>query len=290
MAYLVLSILVSVGIFLVFKIAGGKGLRALPFVCVNYFVAIIIGSFSVIKGEEVILPKHPVFYLSAVIIGILFMLMFLLVHRSTIVSGISITSAATKLSVIFPVVASVIIDSNDILYIQKLIGVFILMASFLLIVFKPNMRSKPARFIIIPVILFVGMGFVDSVVKISQQFFIPIASVELFTLLVFFVASLTGFVVIVYDRSVSKLFKVENLVYGLFLGLFNYGSLFFLIKALNLNIVEPTFLDSSRIFMINNLGIIIISTLIGVVFFKEKLKVLNYFGILLSVIGFYLIM
>ena len=68
------------------------------------------------------------------------------------------------------------------------------------------------------------------------------------------------------------------------LGIPNYFSIYFLVKALRSNL-----LDSSGIFTINNVAIVIISTLLGIVFFKEQLSLKNWIGIILAVISIALV-
>ena len=47
-------------------------------------------------------------------------------------------------------------------------------------------------------------------------------------------------------------------------------------------------MDSSVIFGVNNIGIVALSVLIGLWFFKEKLLFLNWLGILLSAVALFL--
>jgi hypothetical protein len=291
MVYLLLSILVSLGIFLVFRLAGKFGLPALPIVGINYLIAVMVGIIN--QGKEKIISTvySPWFFVTAFIVGILFMLFFLLVHATTNKAGIAITSAAAKLSVVFPVATSLLIDRYDIIYNQKIIGITVLLLSFSFIMYKKHLLTEIKKSaLIFPLILFVGMGFVDSIIKIAQQNYIPENEISLFTLLVFFVAFIASVVVLIIKKKVHLVKRKFVFILGVILGLCNYASLYFFLKALHLNLFQQTFLDSSRIFIINNFGIIALSVIAGVLVFKEKLSWLNYAGILLSIIGFYFIM
>jgi uncharacterized membrane protein len=64
------------------------------------------------------------------------------------------------------------------------------------------------------------------------------------------------------------------------LGIINYGTMFFIIKALNSKLLE-----ASTLFPINNLSILTLSTFISVIVFKEKLSKKNWLGIGLSLIA-----
>lgn len=63
-----------------------------------------------------------------------------------------------------------------------------------------------------------------------------------------------------------------------FLGIPNYFSVYFLLKALKSNVLE-----SSGIFTVNNVGIVMLSTVAGIVLFHEKLLRKNWIGIGLAI-------
>jgi multidrug transporter EmrE-like cation transporter len=49
--------------------------------------------------------------------------------------------------------------------------------------------------------------------------------------------------------------------------------------------VSGTGIDSSIVFGINNTGIVVLSVLTGYLVFNEKLRMINYLGIMLSIIA-----
>ncbi|MGY8914875.1 MAG: EamA family transporter, partial [Flavobacteriales bacterium] len=76
----------------------------------------------------------------------------------------------------------------------------------------------------------------------------------------------------------------RNVIAGLVLGIFNYFSIYFLLRAL-----QNDFINSSSIFTINNVAIVLLSTIFGILFFKETLSKMNWFGIGLAVISIILV-
>ncbi len=72
---------------------------------------------------------------------------------------------------------------------------------------------------------------------------------------------------------------------SLFLGLVNFGSIYFLVQAL-----KVTGMDSSVFFPLNNIGIVVLSTALSVLIFKESLSKVNIAGILLSVVALVVLM
>jgi drug/metabolite transporter (DMT)-like permease len=76
----------------------------------------------------------------------------------------------------------------------------------------------------------------------------------------------------------------KSILGGIVLGIPNYFSLYYLIKMLDSQVFE-----SSTIFTIHNVAIVIVSTLIGILFFKEKISLRNGIGITLALIAIYLV-
>ncbi|MEC8884395.1 MAG: GRP family sugar transporter, partial [Bacteroidota bacterium] len=76
----------------------------------------------------------------------------------------------------------------------------------------------------------------------------------------------------------------KNIIGGIALGIPNYYSIYFLVQALR----HPT-LESSTVFTLNNVGIVMVATLIGILFFKEKLSPKNWIGIAIAVVSIILI-
>ncbi|MFT5254386.1 MAG: putative membrane protein, partial [Flavobacteriales bacterium] len=67
-------------------------------------------------------------------------------------------------------------------------------------------------------------------------------------------------------------------------GVPNYYSIFFIIKAL-----QNKNFESSTLFTINNVAIVILSTLVGLLLFKEKFSTKNKIGVALAILGIVLV-
>jgi uncharacterized membrane protein len=75
-------------------------------------------------------------------------------------------------------------------------------------------------------------------------------------------------------------FTPKTILAGIMLGIPNYFSIYMLFKALSVKSWEDSF-----VFPVNNIGIVILSTVFAVVIFKEKLNKLNLIGLALAVIS-----
>jgi multidrug transporter EmrE-like cation transporter len=72
----------------------------------------------------------------------------------------------------------------------------------------------------------------------------------------------------------------KNALWGIAVGVPNYLTLYFFFRAL-----ESGFFESSQAYPILNMGVIVISAVVGWLMFKEKLSLLNWLGILISILA-----
>ena len=290
MIYLLLSILVSTVIFVVFKLVGQHKNLIFQVIVVNYIVAAITSyAVLIITGAPFFSEFNLPGIILALIIGVFFIVMFYIVGLTTRQSGIVVTTISSKMSVIFPVILSISIDRNDRPDILTLSGICLtLIAVFLTIYKKRPTGKKDFKYFYLPIVLFIGMGLVDSLVKYAQYNFITDKNTISFTAFLFTISALIGIIIsIIRKISITDLMKKKVLLAGFTLGLANLGSVYFLVKTLNLNRDTNIFLESSSIFALNNMGIVIVSVITGFLFFKEKISILNATGIVMSLFAIY---
>lgn len=286
MHFLILCIISSTGIFIIFKSIDRLGIATFPVIVINYLVASVLG--FLINSDQVsldsVLKKEwlPI----SIIIGVMFILMFFLIAYSTGKAGISVTTVASKMSVIFPIIFSLIIDPNDHLSLIKTAAIFCTVAGVGMTVYKPRKSSFEPAMVYLPLILFIGMGFVDSLVKFAQHRFVGNNDTALFSAVLFLNAFISGIAVLIfYPRYHDRFLKPSTWGWGIVLGGVNFGSIFFLVRALNFISIEGNNIDSSVVFGLNNLGIVTLSVMVGLFGFREKLIPLNWFGITLSILA-----
>lgn len=284
MHFLILCILSSTGIFVIFKVIDRIGLPAFPIIVINYLAATLLG-FLIHAGPVSLTNLRTVNWLPAsVLIGVLFIVFFFVIGYSTRKAGISVTTVASKMSVIFPIVFSLAIDPSDRLSTVKLAGILCALAGVGLTVLKPSASRFDIKVIYVPLILFIGMGFVDSLVKYAQHHFVRDPDTALFGAVVFLNAFLSGLIMTILFPHYHRWFlKPSVWGLGILLGGVNFGSIYFMVRALNYRSPVGTGIDSSVVFGVNNIGIVGLSVLAGLWIFREKLLPLNWIGIVLSV-------
>jgi len=290
MIFLILSILSSAAIYVIFKYLDKFKIGTFNVIIINYITATILG--LLLSNTDVdIFPLIKNDWLPfSIIIGILFIMMFVVIAKSSQVVGIAITTISNKMSVIIPIVVSIMIDPKDLLTNYKATGIILAILAVFLSVYRKRKIEFDPRNIYLPIILFLGMGLVDSFVKYAQQYYVADDVLPVFTVILFAMAAIAGIVTKLLRRtSFKELIQPNTIMWGIALGISNYGSLYFLIKALNYKDVLGDSLDGSIVFGINNLGIIALSVIIGLIVFKEKFLKINWVGIFLSLIAIYIL-
>lgn len=280
MIFLIISIISSSLIYITFKLLNKFRIKIFPVIIVNYITASLTGYIFKEKDFSVQEILAADWISISIIIGILFIAMFYTIGVSTQKAGITITSISTKMSVVFPMLFSILHYGENI-YLLKIGGMLLALLSIILSSIKGNNRTSGAKSFIFPAALFFGMGLVDTLVKFNQEEFLQNTGAIESTTVTFAVSAIIGLgIQFIFNLKNNKEIKLSTLLFGIILGLSNFGSLYFLILALN-----SKFLDSSVIFAINNTAIIIIAALVGRFFFKEKLILLNWVGVFISMIA-----
>ncbi len=225
------------------------------------------------------IPSQPWFYYG-LILGALFIIMFFIIGTSAQKAGITITTVSSKMSVVIPILFSITyyhVSINSI-KIKKIVTAVI---AVVLTVYRKRDRNFNASYIYLPVLLFVGLGLIDIFVKFNQQEFVGDGEASFFTATLFAFAGIIGFIIAGIKKLEMKgFFQIKTIMGGIILGTANFGSIYFLILTLNQN-----FWDSSIVFGVNNVGIVVFSILIAIFFFKEKPKPINIIGIILAILS-----
>jgi len=284
MLYIILCILSATSIFFVFKFISKHKIPSLPVIVINYLIASMTG--FIVGGEKLGIDRfiQSDWLLLAIIIGILFILLFFVIGKSSEISGMSITTVASKLSVVIPISFSLFQDPDDHPGILKITGIILALSAVYLTIYQKDSLKTKKEAIGYPLLLFVGMGFVDSLVKYSQYKYVNNEESSYFTAILFLISFLTGLIILLFKRKEWLGLKdIRVIFWGVFLGIVNFGSIYFLIRALNFKNSFGNGIDSSIVFGINNTSIVLLLVLAGVIIFKEKLNLFNKIGISLSI-------
>ncbi len=271
-------ILVFFKLFTKFKV---DTLQAIVF---NYFTAGLLGLFFSEKTYSISeLIASPWFYY-AVSIGLLFISVFYLLAKGAQVVGMAISTVANKMSVIIPVIAAIFLY-GDHATVFKIAGIILALIGVFLTSTDGKKLSFDKKYLWLILIIFFGQGIADIIFNYAQQEYVQAEDAKIFFTVMFFSAGLGGTLLAAKKiiRKENK-FQIKSILWGLAVGIPNYLTLLFFFNAL-----EDGQFESSQIYPIFNIGIVLMSSIIGFIIFKEKLKTSNWMGIGLSILAIALI-
>lgn len=284
MIFLLLSILASTALFVIFKLFDLFKINTLQAIVVNYAFAALTGIFAFEGTLSISTITTSNWFLGAVILGLLFISVFNVMALTAQRNGISVASVAGKMSVIIPILFGIVVY-KELANTQKVIGILLALVAVFLTSVKLKSNIDLKKGLLLPVLLFLGSGIIDTSVKYIETTYLQNEGFELFLATIFSVAFIIGLGFIIFQIIKGTFnFKLKNILGGIILGFINYLSMHFLIKAL-----QYKGLESSSLFTINNVAIVALSTLIGLAFFKEKLDTKNWIGITLAIVSIVLV-
>ena len=285
MIYLLLTTVSSTSIYVIFKLAENYSCKLPNLISLNYLVATIIGFGLLSEFNTNLISDSKSWLTFSIILGVLFIAMFYLIGSSSQKAGITVTTLANKLSLIFPVMFSLIYFNEKIPPI-KYIGIITALIAVFLTLFKSEIRKTNLIFLLLPISIFLGSGFTDSLVKYVQTIKIDQTESAIFSSFVFLVAFIISLIILLFRMKMNwKGLHTPTLIFGILLGLVNLGSLYFLINALN-----KSNLRSSLVFTVVNISIVLLSAITGRLLFNEKLSKINMAGIFLAIVSIYFLL
>jgi drug/metabolite transporter (DMT)-like permease len=273
MIYLIFSILSSVLVAVIIRLNEARNLNRAGVMLFNYITAAAIGilltnELPSLKTFSILLPLGS-------FTGFIYVATFFVYMYSVRQMGMAIPVTVTRLSVVVPVLGSVIIFSEAITSIQSL---GILMALISIFLFSWNDKKVKAntdrKEFYLPILLFLMMGSGDFSLKVFQGIY-PADYLMSFIILVFVISSILSlFLVLVKRVKISR----QIIIAGFLLGIPNYFSAYFILKALQQ-------LSGAITFTLNNIGIIMLSTFLGFIIWREPLKRKAIFAIAFAIIS-----
>ena len=286
MFYLLISICISSFLFVIFKLFDVLKVNTFQAIVVNYFVAAVLGFYlsnNSVSFQEI--PNQP-WFIGAFLLGIMFILVFNVMALTSQKNGLSVASVSSKMSVVIAIVFGVWYYEESLGFI-KLSGILLaLIAVYLTSVKEKKETTVKQVSLLFPILLFFGSGAIDTSLKFIETSFVEEGGVPLFSATIFGCAFVLGMTILLYQIVKGTFrFEFKNILGGILLGVPNYFSIVYLLKALSTDGME-----SSTAFTLNNVGIVILSTLFGLFIFKEKLIWKNWLGIVIAIVSILLVM
>ena len=300
MIYLLFAILFGSLFSVVLKICQRAQIDTQQVILFNYSSAFLLTLLPILlrmAGPDGVPPQdftlRPASIGACVLQGVLFLTGFSIMDRCTMRCGVALTTASARASLILPVLLSWILLAQPA---PSWLAVGLILAAMTLIVLPsgkdssspessavPQSRGKAALALIA---VFIAFGLSDFTLKLAQHTVEPVTAgdsvlmnrqLDALTCMIFLMASIAGLVVCLVSGSFRK-HKVgwRSLLAGLALGVINIVCTSCSLKALSV-------LATGTFYPLYNIGIVVVATLIGVLFFKEKLRPLQIAGLAVAV-------
>jgi drug/metabolite transporter (DMT)-like permease len=275
--YIVLSAACSLAIAHFLKYSGVHGYDVLKVLTINYLVAFgtAIG-YSLFTGADPV-PDFPLwFWIFAVFIGILFITNFFVFGKSVDVNGVGVSVAAMRISLLVPVLLSMIFYREEIT-VLKIAGIFLVFAALVvLVISRRDVHITAVGSQTLLLLLFLFSGIADGSMKIFEEEMQHAASEYQFMSVVFLSALLAGLSATAGKRQLS--FSRGEIVLGILVGLPNLFTSVFLIRAF-------AYMDGSIAYSMVNILIVAGGALIGRFIWKDQISVLQWTGIMLAIMA-----
>ncbi len=282
MLYLILSIICSAVNIWIFKIYEKFEINVFQAIVVNYFVCVAMGLlFTEVPISANAILNSSWLWVSACL-GVLFIGGFNLIAITTQRAGVAVVTVASKVSMVMPI-AVAIMFYGDAFSFQKLIGILMVIGAILFTSVKDfSELNTLKKVILLPLLVWISSGIIEIILDYVQNpSGLNIKTQEFPSFLVanFGLAGLIGLVILIglIITGKNKL-GLKHIFAGVCLGMPNYGSLYFLLLGL-----KESGLESSAVFPITNIGIVLLAIIGGVLFFKEKLSSFNLIGVGLAI-------
>lgn len=275
MIYILIAIFCSVMVSVNLKLFKRYYTNAYQAIVFNYPTAALFCYFFF--KPDLSYPPNQNQWLLFGIVALLLICIFYVIGKSIATSGIVLTAIAQRLSLVIPVLAAFLIFSETPTII-KIIGLAIGLVAIYLS--KPSGKTnfdQSSNWY--PILVFLGTGIIDVLFNTLTK--LENISFTASLVYIFSIASLIGFASLIYQKTAGTLkFQFKAAFAGVVLGLFNFGSIYFYLKALQIEKDQPSVVFSSL-----DIGVITVGSLVGILLFKEKLSLLNKVGIGLAILA-----
>ena len=283
MLYLVLAIVFSTGVFVTMRIFKRFEMDNHQALMWNYIFATITGFLICRQYDTVPQLIHESWFGLSILTGFWFIFTYLLMTASTQSSGITITSLSSKLSVVLPTLAGVLIFQEH-LNLKVSIGVVLALVALVLVVGgngKPTDKFQVTK-LLLPLLIFFGTGIGDILMKLNEQRNTA-DNMGFMIAFIYSIAMLFSVILVAYDLISGKSkWQMKSLLGGIALGVINFFSTFCVFHAMR-------YFDNVVLFPIYNIGVVCLTALVGWLLFKEKLTWKNYLGLAIAIIAVVLI-
>ena len=278
MHYLFFTILCSTSIALILKYSDTRKGEPIVLLAGNYLVASLIALVKLLFTESKNFSIETMLFGCG--LGFLFVVSFFIYAKAISYAGTGLATTSSRLSVIIPILFSIIIFSEE-PKVDDLVGFAFTLITFILFYYSVKGNHKDGDSVMKYLFLlavFIGIGINDFAMKFYKSWRPP-EEEPFFVLFIFSSAFIYSSLYILINKiKVDK----NTSVSGMVLGVPNVFSTIFLLGALAL-------LPAILVYPLMNVGIIVLTTLLAFLIWKEKLNRWGVYALISGIIAILLL-
>lgn len=266
-------------------------------VCFKYFIPLKVNTFHAILVNYIVasltsyllsdrnikIDLHAPWFLFAFCLGLLFIVVFMATSRVAQSISVITSMITSKMSLVIPLSYAVLFLGEE-MTLLKLTAIIMAMAGVVLTVMRPKTEEKgnnSIAAIALIALVFIGSGMVDTSFKYIETNFYNIVPPQYVMLVCYASAGIFGlFYFFISSFKMKPKVAGRSIIAGVILGVLNYFSFIFVLDALH----TPS-LPSTVVFPLINVGVLLLSTFSAMVLFKERLRTINYIGVIISILS-----
>ena len=276
MLFLCLAILSSSAISLIMRISTDRVSGKLSMLSANYIVCSLLG--AVYAGFDLVCPEisgFPTTVALGILGGVLFLVSFMLLQWNTEQNGIVLSTVFMKLGLLVPISLSVLFF-HELPTWPQVAGFGIALVAIVMINAPKNAGASRFRWELL-LLLLMGGGS-DAMSKVFKMLG-PAALSNQFLFYIFAVALVLCVFLVLYKKERPS---IRDFLFGAAIGIPNFFSSKFQLRALEdlpAVVVYPSFCVATML----------ITTLVGVFFFKERLQKLQWVAVAAIIAALFLL-
>ena len=257
----------------------------------NYVTCVVTGClFSGIPDVRDLAAGSPEKLIVALTLGSLFIFTFNLMGLTTRRIGIGTATVANKISIVIPVLSGIfVIRTAQAFDEAQLAGMLLTPAAIVLTSYKKSRAGDPVRSpflrFVLPFTVFIFGGIIDSLVNYANHALLRPGDEAAFVTTSFVsAAAVSSLILLVQIVGRKRRFQGKALAGGIILGILNFFSIWFLMRAL-------AFFnnDGAFFFPVFNILTILASIVFAFLLFREKPTRVNVAGVLVALASIFLI-
>jgi drug/metabolite transporter (DMT)-like permease len=291
MLNLALTVVLTVTWLVGFRLFKTFKINTFQAVVVNYLTCVSTGILTfgfgnILTANNFALPGVWL----ALLLGSFFISTFYLTAIGAQKIGLTLTTVATRISLVIPVIFGLwVFQSNQKNFdFLNYLGVLLALMAIVLSSIQKEENAPVARDLssfFFPLLIFLMTGLVDTTVSFVNLKYVSPQNSAFFSVVSFISAGTIGISILAW-RVIQKGEKIafKNILGGIGIGIPNFFSFYFLILTL-----ADFKNDAAFLYPVFNILTILVSTLVAIMLFREKLSKINWLGIALALIAMLLV-